>query len=372
MTAPDPAARGLAPPPRAQRRWDCVALGEVMLRFDPGEGRIRSARRFQVWEGGGEYNVARGLRTTFGHATAVLTALPRNELGLLAEELMLQGGVDTGQVLWRGHDGIGRNTRMGLNFTERGFGPRAALGLSDRANSAAAQIRPDEFDWPALFGPGGTRWLHTGGIFAALSETTAQTAIAAARSARRHGVPVSYDLNYRASLWNSHPDPEAAREVNRAIAGECDLLIGDEYSFAACLGIKAAGAGPRTTPMDAGPADAAAQCALGRFPHLKAVAFTLRDPRSASHNAWAGVLHTREGRHASVARELQILDRVGGGDAFVSGLVHAFLAGNGAQSAVDFGAAHGALAMTTPGDNAMVSLEEVEAVVRGDAAAARR
>jgi 2-dehydro-3-deoxygluconokinase len=372
MTTRDAATHELTPLPRAQRRWDCVALGEVMLRFDPGEDRIRSARRFRVWEGGGEYNVARGLHATFGHATAALTALPRNELGLLAAGLIRESGTDASQIVWREHDGIGRNTRMGLNFTERGFGLRAALGLSDRANSAAAQIRPDEFDWAALFGPKGARWLHTGGIFAALSDTTAQTAVAAVQAARRHGVLVSYDLNYRASLWNSHPDPDAARRTNCAIAAECDVLIGDEYSFAACLGMDVTDLGSRATPMDPGPADAAALRALDDFPRLKAVAFTLRDAQSASHNLWAGVIRTRDGRHESAARDLHILDRVGGGDAFVSGLIHAFLSGKGAQAAVDLGAAHGALAMTTPGDNAMVSLEEVEAAVRGDMAAARR
>lgn len=371
MTTQAPAALTVLPP--RDRRWDCVALGEVMLRFDPGEERIRSSRHFRVWEGGGEYNVARGLRKTFGRPAAVLTALPRNELGLLAEELILQGGLDTGHILWRDYDGIGRNTRMGLNFTERGFGLRAALGLSDRANSAAAQIRAEEFDWETLFGEGGTRWLHTGGIFAALSETTAATAVAAVQAARRHGVAVSYDLNYRASLWNSHPDADAARRVNRAIAAECDLLIGDEYAFASCLGLDVSGVGARATPMDTGPADAAAALALAQFPQLQAVAFTLRDAYSASRNAWAGVLHTREGRHASAVRaEVDILDRVGGGDAFVSGLIHGFLADAGPQAAVDLGAAHGALAMTTPGDNAMVSLAEVEAVIRGDLPAARR
>ena len=363
----------LSIPSASDRRWDCVALGEVMLRFDPGEDRIRSVRQFRVWEGGGEYNVARGLRKTFGHRTAVLTALPRNELGLLAEALILQGGTDASQILWRDYDGVGRDTRMGLNFTERGFGLRAALGVSDRAHSAASQIRPDEFDWEALFGAGGTRWLHTGGIFAALSETTARTAVAAVQAARRQGVIVSYDLNYRASLRNIHPDPAAARRVNRDIAAGCDLLIGDEYSFAACLGMDVADLGTRTTPMHSVPADAAARRAFDQFPQLNAVAFTLRDARSASRNDWAGVLHTRDGRHASVTRtNLDILDRVGGGDAFVSGLIHGLLTGQGAQAAVDFGAAHGALAMTTPGDNAIASLAEVEAVVRGDAAAARR
>jgi 2-dehydro-3-deoxygluconokinase len=360
------------PLPREQRRWDCMALGEVMLRFDPGDERIRSTRQFRVWEGGGEYNVARGLCRTFGHPTSVATALPRNELGLLAEELIRQGGTDTSQVVWRDHDGIGRNTRMGLNFTERGFGMRAALGLSDRAYSAAAQIVPEDFDWASLFGPVGTRWLHTGGIFAALSVSTAQAALVAVRAARERGVMVSYDLNYRASLWNSHPDPDAARKVNWSIASDCDVLIGDEYSFAACLGMDVTDLAARTAPMDSESADTAARRALAMFPQLKVVAFTLRDVTSASHNAWAGVLHTRAGRFASVTREVPILDRVGGGDAFVAGLVHAFLAGKGAQAAVDLGAAHGALAMTTPGDNAMASLDEVEALARGDAAAVKR
>lgn len=343
-----------------------------MLRFDPGEERIRSTRHFRVWEGGGEYNVARGLRKTFGRSTAVLTALPRNELGLLAEELILQGGVDASRIVWRDHDGVGRNTRMGLNFTERGFGVRAALGLSDRAHSAAAQIRPEEFDWDALLGEGGTRWLHTGGVFAALSETTARTAEAAATAARRHSVVVSYDLNYRASLWNSHPDPDAARKANRAIVAQCDLLIGDEFSFASCLGLET-GAGPRATPMDSRPADAACARVFEQYPNLRMIAFPLRDPLSASRNVWSGILHTRQSRlEASQPGELEILDRVGGGDAFVSGLIHGLLGNYNLQRALDFAVAHGALAMTTPGDNAMVSQAEVEAVARGEAAAARR
>ena len=360
----------LAVRPAEDCRWDCVALGEVMLRLDPGEGRIRTARSFQVWEGGGEYNVARGLRRTFGMRTAVVTALPRNEMGALAEDLILQGGVDVSHILWREADGVGRNTRMGLNFTERGFGVRGALGASDRANSAASQMRPDEVDWDALFGGEGVRWLHTGGIFAALSETTAATALAAIRAARRHGVVVSYDLNYRASLWSSHPDPDAAQRVNREIAGLADVLIGDEYAYESCLGI--GGHAPRADPADSAPFDALVARASADLPDVKVFAATLRDPVSASVNRWGAVLWAGGERYVAPVREIAVLDRVGGGDGFVSGMAWAFLRDLGPQVAVDFGAAHGALAMTTPGDNAMTSLAEVKALADGRGAAAIR
>ncbi|MFN7110504.1 MAG: sugar kinase [Brevundimonas sp.] len=355
------------------RRWDCLALGEVMLRFDPGEDRVRSARSFRVWEGGGEYNVARGLRKTFGRRTGVLTALPDNELGVLALDLIGQGGVDASEIVWRAYDGVGRSTRLGLNFTERGFGLRGALGVSDRANSAASQISADDFDWDRLFGSGGARWLHTGGIFAALSERTAEAAVAAVRSARRHGVMVSYDLNYRASLWNSHPSPDAARRVNQAIVAECDLLFGDEFGLAACLGLDLGALKPRRTPMDDGPPHAAASTAFETFPQLRGVAYTLRESRSASVNAWQGVLEARSGRWLSALRpNVELLDRVGGGDAFASGVIHGLLEGAAPQRVVDLGAAHGALAMTTPGDNANVSAAEVETVVRGEQPSTRR
>lgn len=362
------ALKGLKPPQDC--RWDCVALGEVMLRLDPGEGRIRTARSFQVWEGGGEYNVARGLRKTFGLRTSVVTALPRTETGALVEDLILQGGVDTSHILWRGADGIGRDTRVGLNFTERGFGVRGALGCSDRANSSASQMQPDEVDWDALFGEEGVRWLHTGGIFAALSESTAETALAAIRAARRHGVIVSYDLNYRASLWSSHPDPDAARRVNREIAGLADVLVGDEYAYASCLGIEPGEA--RTDPADSRPFDALAARLSAETPNVQVFAATLRDPVSASVNRWGGVLWMGGERFATPVREVAVLDRVGGGDAFVSGLAWGFMTGGGPQAAVDYGVAHGALAMTTPGDNAMTSLAEVEAMVGGKGAAAVR
>lgn len=358
--------------PAFECRWDALALGEVMLRFDPGEARVRSARSFQVWEGGGEYNAARGLSATFGLRTAVAAALPDNALGELAAGLIRQGGVDVSPILWREADGIGRNTRMGLNFTERGFGVRPALGVSDRANSAAAQIRPGEFDWDDLFGRQGVRWLHTGGIFAALSETTAETAIEAIRAAKRHGVVVSYDLNYRASLWRAHPDPDAARRVNREIAGLVDVMFGDELTFEGCLGLPREG-GDRTEPLDTAPFDRLAAQVAVEFPNIRVLAAALRGAASASRNDWTGVLWAGGERYAApVRRDLEIFDRVGGGDGFVSGVAYGFLSGLGPQAAVDYGAAHGALAMTTPGDNAMVSLAEVRALVEGAGAAAQR
>ena len=351
-------------------RWDAVALGEVMLRLDPGEGRIRSARQFQVWEGGGEYNVARGLAKTFGLRSAVVTALPRNDLGALVHELILQGGVSDAHIRWREADPVGRENRVGLNFTERGFGPRGALGVSDRAHSAASALRPDDIDWDALFGEEGVRWFHTGGIFSALSEVTAETALAAVTAARRHGTIVSYDLNYRASLWAAHPDPDAARRTNRAIAEQVDVLIGDEYSLAACLGIETPEV--RTDPSDPAPFAAAAARLSGQLPNLRLLASPLRDPVTASMNLWGacgwagGVLTVRP------PIEVAILDRVGGGDGFVSGLAFGLMDGRPLEEALALGVAHGALAMTTPGDNAMTSLDEVEALARGDSAAARR
>src|SRR5687768_6281996 len=182
-------------------RWDLVSLGEVMLRLDPGEGRVATTRGFKAWEGGGEYNVARGLKRCFGLDTAVVTAFADNPIGRLVQDLIFQGGVDQSHVRWVKHDGIGRTVRNGLNFTERGFGVRGAVGCSDRGNTAVSQLKPGDIDWDRVFGHDGARWFHTGGIFAALSETTPLVAREAMEAAKRHGVIISYDLNYRESLW---------------------------------------------------------------------------------------------------------------------------------------------------------------------------
>lgn len=332
--------------PREDCRWDVAALGEVMLRLDPGEDRVRNARQFRVWEGGGEYNLARAARKCFGLRATVATALPRSDLGALAEDLILQGGVDTSHILWRDFDGLGRTTRVGLNFTERGFGIRPALGVSDRGHSAASQLAPGEIDWDTLFGEEGVRWFHTGGIFAALSESTAQVAVEAIAAARRHGAIVSYDLNYRASLWADHGGWEAARRLNRDIAAHADVLFGAEG-----LGSRASNGDPRD----------AIEAVREDFPNLAVIATTQRTAHTAGRNDWQALLWAEGEFHPSrTYNGLDVFDRVGGGDAFASGVTYALLSGKPPALAVEYGAAHGALAMTTPGDTSMASLAEVE------------
>ncbi len=230
--------------PAGSCRYDAVALGEVMLRLDPGEGRITTTRNFRVWEGGGEYNVVRGLRRAFGSRTAVVTSLVDNAVGRLVEDCILTGGVDTDLIRWEPFDGIGRAARNGLNFTERGFGVRGALGVSDRGHTAASHMAPGDVDWDHVFGELGVRWFHTGGIFAALSDTTSRTVIEAVTAAKRHGTVVSYDLNYRPSLWKDQGGQERAQEVNREIAPHVDVMIGNEEDFTACLGFAVPGGDP--------------------------------------------------------------------------------------------------------------------------------
>lgn len=357
----------------AECRYDVVALGEVMLRLDPGESRIRVARTFHAWEGGGEYNVARGLRKCFGLRTGIVTALADNEVGRLIEDLICQGGVDTNLVRWVPYDGLGRSVRNGLNFTERGFGVRGAVGVSDRGHTAAAQMHPDDLDWEHLFGVDGVRWLHTGGIFASLGEHTPDVVDAAVSSARRHGTIVSYDLNYRPSLWKAFGGQTRAIEVNRRLVEHVDVLIGNEEDFTAALGFEVPGVNPDLRDLDVNGFGAMIDDVVARFPHLAVVATTLRDVRSASRNDW-GAVAWAHGRlyNATHRPDLEILDRVGGGDSFASGLIHGLLHGFPVGVAVEYGAAHGALAMTTPGDTSMATLAEVEHLVAGGGARAQR
>lgn len=356
--------------PAEECRFDLVSLGEVMLRLDPGDARIRTARNFTVWEGGGEYNAARGLSRTFGLRTAVATALVDNEIGRLTENLILAGGVDSSLIVWRDFDGVGREARNALNFTERGFGLRGAMGVSDRGHSAASLLQPDDIDWDHLFGTLGVRWLHTGGIFAGLSESTSRTAIAAMTSARKHGTVVSADLNYRPSLWREQGAEARATAVFTELAEHADVLIGGATDFADRLGI----------PIPAGTVGPAAELAalatgvLDRFPDLWLVASTVRQVHSASVNDWSAVAQARNEPAIASTRydRLEIMDRVGGGDGFVAGLIYGLLEGQSLERSIEYGAAHGALAMTTPGDNSMATCAEVEALVNGQGSHVQR
>lgn len=349
-------------------RWDLLSLGEVMLRLDPGEGRIHTTRNFQVSEGGGEYNVARGLRRCFGMETSIVTALADNALGRLVQDLIYQGGVDQSHVKWVDYDGVGRSVRNGLNFTERGFGVRAALGCSDRGHTAVSQLRPGDIDWENIFGAEGVRWFHTGGIFCALSETTPQVAQEAMAAARKHGTIISYDLNYRASLWKGIGGPSQARAVNRELAPLIDVMLGNEEDFTAALGLEVEGLdlNRQHSKLEPGNFKKMIERVVKEFPNFQFVATTLRHARTATVNDWGAVCFADSQFYQAADREnLEILDRVGGGDSFASGLIYGLLTGRGPQWAVDCGAAHGALAMTTPGDTTMATLSEVEKLMKG-------
>jgi 2-dehydro-3-deoxygluconokinase len=354
--------------PREEVRWDLVALGEVMLRLDPGEGRIATARRFDVWEGGGEYNVARGLRRTFGLQTSVVTALADNPVGRLVEDLVHQGAVDASHIRWVPYDGSGRAVRNGLNFTERGFGVRAPLGCSDRGGTAVSQLRPGDIDWESIFTREGTRWLHTGGIFAALSAGTADVAEEAMLAARAAGVVVSYDFNYRPSLWEGRGGHERAMAVNRRLVGLVDVLFGSYEDLSAVLGDER----PASEP-DASIQASTFERVTERFPDLAVIASSSRVVKSATLNSWGGICYAGgEVVEAMLRPDLEILDRVGGGDSFAAGFIYGLLSGFELEDALEYGVAHGALAMTTPGDNSMAALADVARVAAGRTARAQR
>jgi 2-dehydro-3-deoxygluconokinase len=355
--------------PKAECKYDIVSLGEIMIRLDPGEERIHTTRHFRAWEGGGEYNVARGLKRCFGKRAAVVTAIVDNPVGRLLEDLIYQGGVSMEYVKWVPYDGIGRKVRIGLNFTERGFGVRAAVGCSDRANSAASQLKKGDIDWKKIFGQDGSCWFHTGGIFAGLSETTPDVIIEAVKTAKKHGTIVSYDLNYRKSLWQDIGGQEKAMQVNRAIAPYVDVMLGNEEDFTAALGFEIKGMDKGYSKLDPANFKKMIVEVVKEFPNLKVVATTLRNAKTASVNDWGAIMYTKgEFYEATLRTDLEIYDRVGGGDSFASGLIYGLMEGKAPAEAVNYGAAHGALAMTTPGDTTTVSLKEVEKVMQGGSA----
>lgn len=354
-------------------QYDLVSLGEVMLRLDPGHGRVSTTRSFQAWEGGGEYNVARGLRRCFGMKTAIVTALADNPVGRLVEDLMLQGGVDTSHLMWVPYDGVGREVRNGLNFTERGFGVRGAVGCSDRGNTAVSQLEAGHIDWDHLFGELGTRWFHTGGIFAALSDSTPTVVEEALIKAKQHGVITSYDLNYRPSLWKAIGGQKRAQEVNRQLAPLVDVMIGNEEDFTACLGLEVKGVDENLEQLPIDGYKQMIEQAVAAYPNFLATATTLRSVKSATVNDWGALCWYNGAFHEATHRsDLEIFDRVGGGDSFASGFIYGMMTKADAQQAVEYGAAHGALAMTTPGDTTMATLAEVEKLVSGGSARVAR
>src|SRR6202045_1379539 len=356
---------GLKIRPKQECRWDLVSLGEVMLRFDPGDGRIATTRRFDVYEGGGEYNVARGLKRCFGLETAVVTALAADPVGRLLEDLMNQGGVDQSLVRWVEHDGVGRASRNGLNFTERGFGVRAAVGSYDRGHTAVSNLKKGDIDWEEIFGNSGARWFHTGGIFCALSGTAPEVAVEAMQAARRHGTIVSYDFNYRASLWKSLGGKKQAQEVNRRVAPFVDVMLGNEEDFSAALGYEVPGMDEHHSTFGVKGFQQMIERVMKDYP-FQVVATTLRKAKTATQNDWGAVCYCDGKFYQAKTREnLEIFDRVGGGDSFASGLIYGFISGQDPGWSVECGAAHGALAMTTPGDTSMATLQEVLQVMKG-------
>ncbi len=356
--------------PKNDVEFDALSLGEVMLRLDPGDMRIRTARSFDVWEGGGEYNVARGLAKCFGLKTSVITGLADNEVGKLISDLILMGGVGTSHIKWIKGDSIGRTVRNALNFTERGFGVRGALGVSDRGNTASSQLKSSDFDWDHIFGAQGARWLHTGGIFAGLSTTTPDVMESAMSSARKHGTIISYDLNFRPSLWDGLGGKATAQKVNKKLASLVDVMIGNEEDFTESLGFEVKGLDSNYSNLSTAPFKEMVEKVAAAYPNLQVIATTLRKVNSASDNDWGAIAWSREEGFFEVPafENLEIFDRVGGGDSFASGLIYGLLEGHDLLKSLKLGQAHGALAMTTPGDTSMASKSEVEKLASGGSA----
>ena len=305
--------------------------------------------------------------------TAVLTAFADNEVGRLMKDFIEQGGVDTSLICWKKTDGIGRICRNGLNFTERGFGVRGAVGCSDRFNTAISKATPEDLNFEHVFGELGVRWLHTGGIYAALSEQSCETVIEAIKTAKKYGTVVSYDLNYRPSMWSAIGGLEKCQEVNKEIAKYVDVMIGNEEDFTACLGLQIEGQDAGLKKLNIDGYKKMIDHAAELYPNFKAIATTLRTVKTATVNDWKAICWADGQIYQSKEYNgLEIMDRVGGGDSFASGLVYGLMTTGDPEKAVNYGAAHGALAMTTPGDTSMASVDEVEGLMGGAGARVKR
>lgn len=348
---------------------DLLALGECMIRLSPpGHQRIELTPVFEAWVGGGEYNVAYAL-ARYGMRTGWVSRLVDNPLGHFIRNHARGAGVDTGDIVWTPYDGVGRSDRIGLNFTEVGIGVRPSVTLYDRGHTAVSHMRPGEVDWKDIFQTRGVRWFHTGGIFAALSDSCAAVAREAMTAAREAGTIVSYDMNFRSKLWS----PAQAHAVTKDLLPLIDVLIGNEEDFEKVLWFAVEGTGDDWKTLPAEGYKAMVGRVVARYPHLLAVGTTLREVVSGLVNNWSAIAWIDGAFYESRRYErLEIEDRVGGGDGFCSGLIYGLLHGMDLQQCVDLGAAHGALLQTTRGDTSMVTMDEVMHVFKGGSARIQR
>jgi len=323
-----------------------------MLRFCPADKPLRLASEFTFSEGGGEYNVARAISRCFGHKSGVVTSLVENEIGRLVCHLVEGSGVDVSRILWRKFDGIGKEVRNPLYFAERGFGCRAPKAVMDRGHSGPSQMTVDDIDWDAIFASGDVKWFHTGGIFAGLSESSAEVAEVAMRAARAAGVHVSYDLNFRGSLWQSRGGSVSAAALNRKLAIHADTLFG--------VGPLIQTTAPSNVPEEV---EILMKETASAFPQLQSIVVGRRSVHSASsHDYAASSWHKGEISHVDGHQSIEVLDRIGSGDAFAAGYISSMIEGAGQTHALQIGCAAAALTMSTPGDAMMVSREEVESL----------
>ena len=349
-------------------RFDLMSLGECMVRLSPpGHGRIEFANTLEVWVGGGEYNVAYAL-SRLGLRTGFLSRLVDNPVGRIVLNHGRSVGMDMTHTIMAKYDGVGRADRIGLNFTEVGTGVRGSVTMYDRGHSAASNMKPGMIDFNKVFGEG-VRWLHTGGIFSALSDGSAAVVREACQAARAAGTIVSYDLNFRSKLWSS----AKAQEVTKTIIPYIDCLIGNEEDFQKVLGFEVEGADENLSALDTSAYKRMVEKVVKAYPHIKVVGTTLREVKSGLVNNWSAILYA-EGKFYESRKydNLEIEDRVGGGDGFSSGFAYGFLHGKTPQECVDIGAAHGALLQTTRGDSSQIDLEELMHIVKGGSARIKR
>lgn len=357
--------------PASEADLDLVSLGECMVRLSPpGHDRIEFTPTLEVHVGGGEYNVAYAL-ARLGLRTGWVGGLVDNPVGAIVRNHARAAGIDVSTAVTFPFDGVGRKVRMGLNFTEVGAGPRASVTLYDRGHSATSQLKPGDVDWEDLFGRRGVRWFHTGGIFTCLSETTRQVAAEAVQAAHRHGTVVSYDLNFRSKLWDS----ATAIATTRPLLPYVDCLIGNEEDFQKSLGYEVEGVGDDLTELPVAAYQAMVRRVVDDNPGLSLVGTTLREVASASRNGWSAILYdaVSDAFVQGPTFDLEVEDRVGGGDGFASGFMWSYLTGqDDPQVAVDVGTAHGALLQTTRGDTSQVTPAELRSVVAGGGARIQR